>query len=217
MKTINQRYLNPMQPVVSTRPSSVWTRRNLHDGDTCTTAVVHPSVLILDWETLPWLASTQSKPLNLDVCPTPFSSSIDFVAQLTNRSPLSFEIQTKKPSCWFWDTNHQTVGVGLRLKLENPPTPVLRLNREKPSQWCWGQTTDKPSTLVLRLKQVTCAPALLVHGTDRIQRHPTSRSSDHRVPDMCLIIPGPPHQVSYSCHNSHRCPPCHTCHLHTTR
>jgi hypothetical protein len=32
----------------------------------------------------------------------------------------------------------------------------------------------------------------------------------------CVTIPGPLHQVSYSCHDPHRCTPCRTCHLHTT-
>jgi hypothetical protein len=74
-----------------------------------------------------------------------------------------------------------------------------------------------PPTLVLRLSQETCAPHLLVHSTDRTQCHPTSRSSDHQVPDLCLTISGPLHQVSYSFHDPHRCPPYHTYHLHTTR
>jgi hypothetical protein len=30
------------------------------------------------------------------------------------------------------------------------------------------------------------------------------------------IIPGPLHQVSYSCHGPRRCTACHTCHLYTT-
>jgi hypothetical protein len=37
----------------------------------------------------------------------------------------------------------------------------------------------------LRLNQETCAPHLYVHGTNCTRRHPTSRSSDHRVPDLC--------------------------------
>jgi hypothetical protein len=45
-----------------------------------------------DWETPATIASTQSKPLDLNACPA------DFVAQPTNRSPLGFEAQTKKPS-----------------------------------------------------------------------------------------------------------------------
>jgi hypothetical protein len=50
----------------------------------------------------------------------------------------------------------------------------------------WCQTTGKPSTLVLRLNQETCAPRLLVHGgADCTQRHQTSWSSGYRVPDLC--------------------------------
>jgi hypothetical protein len=73
------------------------------------------------------------------------------------------------------------------------------------------------STLVLRPNQETHAPRLLVYSADCTQRHPTSRSSDHRVPGMCLTILGPLHQVSYSCHDPHRYLPYHTCHLYTTR
>jgi hypothetical protein len=48
-----------------------------------------------------------------------------------------------------------------------------------------AQTTHKPSTLVLRFNQETRAPRLHVHDADRTQCHPTSRSPDHRVPDLC--------------------------------
>jgi hypothetical protein len=47
--------------------------------------------------------------------------------------------------------------------------------------------------------------------------HSVTASSGHRVPDLCLIIPDPLHQVSYSYHDPYRCPPCHIYHLHTTR
>jgi hypothetical protein len=43
----------------------------------------------------------------------------------------------------------------------------------------------KPSTLVLRLNQETRTPHLYIHGADRTQRHPTSRLTGHRVPDLC--------------------------------
>jgi hypothetical protein len=33
----------------------------------------------------------------------------------------------------------------------------------------------------------------------------------------CATIPGPLHQISYSCHDPCRCPSWRTCHLHTTR
>jgi hypothetical protein len=90
-------------------------------------------------------------------------------------------------------------------QITKPELPILK---PKPGN---------PSTLVLRPNQETHTPRLLVHGADRTRRHPTSRSFDHRVPDLCLTILGPMHQVSYSCLDPHRCPPCRTRHLYTTR
>jgi hypothetical protein len=60
--------------------------------------VAPPSVLRPDWKTLARLASTRSKPLDLDTCPEPTHPLIDFVMQQINLSPLSFEAQSKKPS-----------------------------------------------------------------------------------------------------------------------
>jgi hypothetical protein len=40
------------------------------------------------------------------------------MAQSTNRSPLGFEVQTKKPSWWFWDPNHQIVATGFEAQTE---------------------------------------------------------------------------------------------------
>jgi hypothetical protein len=39
--------------------------------------------------------------------------------------------------------------------------------------------------MVLKLNQEIHAPRLHVHGADRTRHHPTSRSSGHRVPNMC--------------------------------
>jgi hypothetical protein len=72
------------------------------------------------------------------------------------------EANQRKPSRWFWG---QTT--------------------DKPSQWFWCQNTHKPSTVVLRLNQKTHAPRLHVHSADRAGCHPSSRSSGHRVPDLC--------------------------------
>jgi hypothetical protein len=90
-------------------------------------------------------------------------------------------------------------------KLVDPKPPILRPNREKPSM------------LVLRTNQETHAPYLLVHGADRTQHHPISRSSGHQVPDLCLTIPDPLHLISYSCHDPRCYPPCRTYHQHTRR
>jgi hypothetical protein len=140
--------------------------------------------------------------------------SISFVAQPTNRSPLSFDAQTKKPSWWFWGPNHQTGAVGFEAQTGKPEPPVLRSNRRKLFEWFWGQTTHKPSTLVLRFNQETRAPRLHVHGVDRTHRHPTSRSPDQRVPDLCdhsrssarglLLLPW-----SSSLHTMAHLPPAH--------
>jgi hypothetical protein len=111
----------------------------------------------------------------------------------TNWSPLGFEAQTKKPSRWFWGPNHQTRATGFELQI------------------------GKLLILVLSLNQETYAPRLLVHGTDCTRCHPTSRSSGHQVPELCLTIPSPLHQVTYSCLDPRRYLPCLTCHLHTTR
>jgi hypothetical protein len=112
-------------------------------------------------------------------------------------------------NCRFWGPNRKTLHhLGFEAQPKNPP-PILRSNQEKPSplilrsnqrkplplvlgsnqqklsEWFWGQTTHKPSTLVLRLNQETRAPSLHVSGADRTRRHPTSRPLGHRVSDLC--------------------------------
>jgi hypothetical protein len=92
----------------------------------------------------------------------------------------------------------ETVTTGFEAKSVKTVRVVLRPNHsqivaigfkgqtdEKTSEWFWGQTTYKPSTLVLRLNKEIRAHHLHVHGADRTQRHPTSRPPDHRVPDLC--------------------------------
>ncbi len=90
-----------------------------------------PPVFRPNWETLVRLASTRSKPLDLDMCPTPSHPPIGFVAQPTNRSLLDFEVKTKKPSRWFWGLNHQTRAADFEAQTGKPSTTlVLRLNQE---------------------------------------------------------------------------------------
>jgi hypothetical protein len=71
-------------------------------------------------------------------------------------------------------------------------------------------------TLILRLNQEIRAPRLYMHIIDRTQHHLTS---DHLATEYstCTTIPDLLHQVSYSCHDPHRCLPCRTCYLHTMR
>jgi hypothetical protein len=51
------------------------------------------------------------------------------VVQPINQSLLGFDVQTKKPSRWFWGPNHQTVATGFEAQIRNPPPP-----------WFWGST-----------------------------------------------------------------------------
>jgi hypothetical protein len=188
--------------------------------------VAPPPVFRPDWETLVRLASTPSKLLDLDACPTSISLR-----------RFCGAIDKPKPA-WFWGPNQETVAVILRPKSPNHSyrfwgpnreihhhlgfeaqprnsLPILRSNREKPSppvlrpnrwksfEWFWGQTTHKPSSLVLRLNQETCTPHLHVLGADRTWRHPTSRPPSHRVPDLC------DHPRSSSLHVMPHLPPAH--------
>jgi hypothetical protein len=132
-------------------------------------AVAPPPVLRPDRETLARFTSTWSKPLDLDVCPALSHPPVGFEAQPISHRPLGFEAQNKKPSWWFWDSNHQTIATGFEAQTGKPEPPILRSNQKKPSppvlrpkqrkpsvlvlrpnrrklsQWFWGQTTDKLS------------------------------------------------------------------------
>jgi hypothetical protein len=107
-----------MQPVASTHPSSASLPRDLYDDGTIHT--VPPPVLRSDWKTLAWFAFYRSKPLDLDACPALSLSSISFMTELTNRSLLGFDDQTKKPLWWFWDPNDQTGAVSFEIQIRKP-------------------------------------------------------------------------------------------------
>jgi hypothetical protein len=76
---------------------------------------VAPSlVLRQNWETLAWIASWWSKLPNVDACPhTVFIDSSGLRRKPIDLLPLGFEVQTKKPSQWFWGPNHQTVNLAI--------------------------------------------------------------------------------------------------------
>jgi hypothetical protein len=170
--------------------------------------IVAPSlVLRQNWETLAWLASWWSKPLDVYACPhTVLIRSSVLRHKPTNLLPLGFEAQTKSLSRWFWGTNHQTIDLSFEA-----------WNKKLP-WWFWGQTTDKLSLSVLRQNRKPHASRLLhVYDVNHTQHHLTSWSSGHWVPNLCLIILDPLHQVFYSCLDPHCCPPCRICHLHITR
>jgi hypothetical protein len=170
--------------------------------------IVAPSlVLWQNWETLTRPALRRSKLLDVDTCPhTVFICSSVLRRKPTNLLQLGFEAQSKKLLWWFCGPNHKTVDLGFEAQTK------------KSSKWFWGQATEKPPPLVFRLNQETHTYRLLhVYIAGHTRHHVTSWSYGHRLPDLCLIIPNPPHQVSYSCLNHHRCPPCHIRHLHITR
>jgi hypothetical protein len=134
----------------------------------------------------PWFWGSTKKPV------------VGFEAKLGETVATSFEVKLEKTvAAGFEAKSPETVATGFKAKPVKTVRVVLRPNYsqivaigfeaqtdEKPSQWFWDQTTDKPSTLVLRLNQETRAPCLHVHGADCKRRHPTSRSPGHRVPDL---------------------------------
>jgi hypothetical protein len=168
-----------------------------------------PPILRSDWETLTQLTSTRSKPLDHNVCPALSHPSVSFVAQPTNHSPLGFQAQNKKLSRWFWGPNHQTVVAGFEAQIRKPEatdfeaksgetvTTSFETKPEKTVATGFEAKLEKtvPVVLrpnywqtfpmVLRPNQETRATRIYVHGADRTQRHPTSRSSGHRLPDLC--------------------------------
>jgi hypothetical protein len=100
--------------------------------------------------------------------------------------------------------------------------------RENRHYWFWGQT-DKNRLSGFEAKPVTNRqpwfwgstkkPALLISTCTVLTAHYTTPPLDCPATEYPngATIPGPLHQVSYSCHDPRRCTPCRTCHLHTTR
>jgi hypothetical protein len=172
----------------SNRPSFTWLPCNLRDDATCTNRRRSST-------------SFQAKLEN----PSPTYFTMKQAAECRRVSShrlhpfISFEAQTDRPPpTWFWGSNQETVVVILRPKSPNHDLG-FEAQRMKPVEWFLGQTTDKPSPPVLRLNRKTCASCLLnVYDVDHTRHHPTTRSSSHQVPDLCLIIPDPLHHVSYS-------------------
>jgi hypothetical protein len=62
-----------------------------------------------NWETLARLASTQSKPFDLDACPTPSHPSISFETQPTNHCPLGFKARNQETVAIILGPNYQTI------------------------------------------------------------------------------------------------------------
>jgi hypothetical protein len=54
----------------------------------------------------------------------------------------------------------------------------------------------------------------MVQTAHNVTRPPDRQATEYPT---CATNPDPLHQVSYSCHDPHRCTSCRTCHLHTMR
>jgi hypothetical protein len=110
-------------------------------------AVAPPPVLMPHWETLVILTSTLSNPLDLDAYLMSLHPPVGFIAQLTNRSLLGFESQTKEPSWWFWGSNHQTVAVSFEAQIRRNRRHLFGgQTGENRRHRFWGQTREnRPS------------------------------------------------------------------------
>jgi hypothetical protein len=126
--------------------------------------VTHLPVFRPDWKTLIRLASTTSKPLDLDACPVP-TTIHRFCGATDKPKPVWFwdpnqktvavilRLKLSNQSCWFWGINRKTLQhLGFEAQSRNWP-PVLRSNREKPSPPVLRPNWRKLSPLVLRLNQ----------------------------------------------------------------
>jgi hypothetical protein len=110
------------------------------------------------------------------VCSALSHPHISFKAQPTNHRPLGSKGQTKKPSRWFWDPNHQTVAAGFEIQTEKPEAIGFEAKSEKtvlvilrPNHW---QTVDfgfeaqptnsSSSSTRVRCKSHTVSPDLSI-------------------------------------------------------
>jgi hypothetical protein len=158
-------------------------------------AVLPPLVLWRNWQT--------------EVClvlrPKPKNRRGDFEAQITKLKLPILRPKLGNPSRWFWgqtreNRRHRFYGQTGENCLNGFEVKPL-INRR---HWFWG-SIKKPVLLVSMWTVQTA------HNATWPLDHPTTEYP------TCATIPGPLHQVSYSCHDPRRCTPCHTGHLHTTR
>jgi hypothetical protein len=151
----------------------------------------------------PWFWCSTNKPTASFEAKPGETVATSFQAKLEKTVATGFEAKPAKTVAVGFEAKPlEIIATGFEVKLVKTIRVVLRPNHsqtvaigfeaqtdEKPSQWFWGQTTDKPSTLVLRLDQETRAPSLHVPGADRTWRHPTSWPPGHWVPDLCDHLP----------------------------
>jgi hypothetical protein len=146
-----------------------------------------------------------------------------------------------KPLQWFWGSNHWTIAVGFEAQTRKPSTTGFEAKpgetdaigfedkpeKNHPSGFEAKPLTNRPSDFEAKpltnrrpwFWGSTKTPALLVsmctvQTTPDVTQPPDRPTIEYLT---CATIPGPLHQVSYSCHDPCCCPSCCTYHLHTTR
>jgi hypothetical protein len=140
------------------------------------------------------------------MCTTCHHASANLKVRLKNpNQTISIRVTHRPHSISFMAQPINRTPLHFETQITKPELSVLKLK------------LGNPSTLVWRVNQETRAPRLYMYGAYRKRCHPTSRSSRHQVSNLWLIIPGPLHQVFYSCLDYRRCPSCRTCHIYTTR
>jgi hypothetical protein len=131
---------------------------------------------------------------------------------------IGFEVQTHKhPPTWFWGPNQESV------------TMILSPKSPNQQPWFWGPNQETVAVVFRPNHWQTVATSFEAKPENScFSSPPRVWCESHMVSpellivrplstDLCLITPEPPHQVSYSCLDLHRCPPCRIRHLHITR
>jgi hypothetical protein len=70
---------------------------------------------------------------------------VDFVKHPTNCNPLDFEVQSKKLSRWFWDSNHQIKDADFKAQIGKSYTTGFEA---KPKEIVTTGFEDKPEKTV---------------------------------------------------------------------
>jgi hypothetical protein len=182
-----------MQPITLTRPSLASSSCDLHDDATCTICAASSPVLRLDWKTLARLTSRQSKPLDLDACPTSSSSSRQF--------------------CGATDKPGEIVNLGFKAKPRNThslsPSARCRLNTVSPDLSIVQSTSTQhvldhpqsstPSFLLLPRSSSLSAMLHLSPTHHETSKCISPHETDSRVePPKFLRFKFKPKQVNYS-------------------
>jgi hypothetical protein len=165
----------------------------------------------------PWFWRSTKKPTaSFEVKPGE-TVATSFEAKLEKTITTGFEVKPEKTvtagfevkpletiAACFEAKPLETVATSFEAKPAKTARVVLRPNRQKPSEWFQVSTKKHVLHVSMCMVQTT-------HGATQPLDRPATEYP------TCATIPGPLHQVSYSCHDPHRCTPCRTCHLHTTR